>query len=89
VAVNLCNEKTIEFRLFRGTLRYETFIATLQLVHLICDLSRTLSDRDFEAMSWRDFVLKIDADNMPELVSYLKIRRLYVNEPAESDEQEV
>ena len=36
VAVNLCNYDTIEFRLFRGTLRYETFIATLQLVAEIC-----------------------------------------------------
>ena len=33
--------------------------------------------------------MKVDADKMPELVSYLKIRRLYVNEPAESDDQEV
>ena len=89
VAVNLSNEDTIEIRLFRGTLRYETFIATLQLVAFICVLARTLSDRDFEEMSWRDFVLKVDADKMPELVSYLKIRRLYVNEPAEADDQEV
>ena len=89
VAVNLSNEETIEFRLFRGTLRYETFIATLQLVAFICELARNLSDRDFEEMSWRDFVLKVDADKMPELVSYLKIRRLYVNEPAEADDQEV
>jgi hypothetical protein len=32
VAVNITNCNTIEFRMFRGTLRYKTFIATLQLV---------------------------------------------------------
>lgn len=31
VAVNLENAYTVEFRLFRGTLRYETFIATFSL----------------------------------------------------------
>ncbi len=89
VAVNLSNEETIEFRLFRGTLRYETFIATLQLVAFICELARNLSDRDFEEMSWRDFVLKVDSEKMPELMSYLKIRQLYVNEPADAESEEV
>ena len=37
VAVNLNNYHTIEFRLFRGTLKYNTFIATLQMVNHICD----------------------------------------------------
>ena len=32
VAVNLENYNTIEFRIFRGTLNYKTFIATLQLI---------------------------------------------------------
>ena len=89
VAVNLSNEETIEFRLFRGTLRYETFIATLQLVTLICELARKLTDREFEEMSWRDFVLYINETSMPELVSYLKIRQLYVNEPIPAVGQEV
>ena len=31
-AVNFNNEHTVEFRLFRGTLKYSTFIATLELV---------------------------------------------------------
>jgi hypothetical protein len=79
----------VEFRLFRGTLRYETFIATLQLVTLLCELARKLTDREFEGMSWRDFVLYINETSMPELVSYLKNRQLYVNEPTLAAEQEV
>lgn len=35
-ALNLTNENTIEFRLFRGTLKYSTFMATLELVDGIC-----------------------------------------------------
>ena len=35
VAVNLRNYNTIEFRMFRGTLKYNTFIAILQMVNRI------------------------------------------------------
>ena len=89
VAVNLTNYETVEFRFFRGTLRYESFIASLQLVVLICELARSCTDRDFECMSWRDLVLKVDRERMPELIAYLKIRQLYVNEPSDTAEQEV
>ena len=44
VAVNLNNYHTIEFRLFRGTLKYSTFIATLQMVNHICDAAISLSE---------------------------------------------
>jgi hypothetical protein len=80
VAVNLENYETIEFRLFRGTLRYETFIATLQLVHEICHAAVALTDREMENLSWSDFVLRIDKESRSELVDYLKSKRLYVNE---------
>ena len=86
VAVNLTNRDTIEFRLFRGTLRYKTFIATLQLVQHICTLATILSDKDFENMSWSKFVLSIDAEDK-ELIEYLKARRLYVNEETNESEE--
>ena len=81
VAVNLENYETIEFRLFRGTLRYETFIATLQLVAEICNAAISLTDKEMENLSWSDFVLRIDKDSRAELISYLKSKQLYVNEP--------
>ena len=80
VAINLLNFETIEFRIFRGTLRYKTFIATLQLVAHICKLAALMFDEDFEKMSWLDFVQTINVDEMPELIEYLKSKRLYVNE---------
>lgn len=42
--VNLCNDSTIEFRMFRGTLKWNTLIATLQLIDRICDVALYLSD---------------------------------------------
>ena len=80
VAVNLANYNTIEFRIFRGTLRYKTFIATLQLVDEICRLAIMFDDNTFEKMSWSDFAIGISKENKPELIEYLKSKRLYVNE---------
>lgn len=37
--VNLTNRSTIEFRMFRGTLKRNTFIATLQMVDPICGVA--------------------------------------------------
>ena len=76
--VNLTNQDTIEFRMFRGTLKSNTLIATLQLVDRICDVAIYLSDDELKALSWTTFVSGCQA---PELVRYLKERRLYVNEP--------
>ena len=86
VAVNLENYYTVEFRLFRGTLRYKTFIAALQLVDEICRCAVNMSDKEMEELSWSDFVLRI-LPKKAELIEYLKSKRLYVNEiEAESEE---
>ena len=63
--------------LFRGTLKYNTFIATLQMVDIICDVALSMSEREIDDMSWSEFVSTIPDK---ELVQYLKERRLYVNE---------
>lgn len=81
-SVNLTNADTIEFRIFRGTLKYNTLIVTLQLLDRICDVALFLSDDEIKAMSWTTFVSGCTA---PELVQYLKERRLYVNDPVESE----
>lgn len=50
-ALNLCNSKTIEFRFFKGTLKYETFMADFEfinnLVHYASDL-----DLPVEELTW-------------------------------------
>lgn len=87
VAVNLENYYTVEFRIFRGTLRYKTFLAALQLVDEICCLAIMLDDRAFERMSWSQFAANISHAAKPELVDYLKSKRLYVNELTEESEE--
>ena len=82
--VNLQNRSTIEFRIFRGTLKYNTFIATLQMVDRICDVALFLSDKEIKSMSWSDFVAGCQA---PELIQYLKERRLYVNDMISAEEE--
>lgn len=80
--VNLTNYRTIEFRMFRGTLKLNTLLATLQMVDRICEVALYLSDEEMQDLTWTDFVASCTA---PELVQYLKERRLYVSEPVESE----
>ena len=82
--VNLQNPDTVELRIFRGSLRYSTLMATLQLADRICDAALYLSDQELQALSWTTFVAGCQA---PELVRYLKERRLYVNDPVDAEEE--
>ena len=82
-AVNLQNYSTIEFRLFRGTLKYNTLIATLQFVDRIRSVALSMYQEELEALSWSEFVSHIE---YPELIRYLKERRLYVNEEVFAEE---
>lgn len=86
--INLQNWNTVEFRMFRGTLKVNTIIATLELVDLICQYALTFDDEEISKVSWTEFVEGIDEEFYPELVTYLKERRLYVNEPIETEEEE-
>lgn len=84
-AVNLTNADTIELRLFRGTLKPNTLIATLQLVNHLCAVAISLSDAELQDMNWFDF---LDRIKEPELIQHLKECRLYVIEPVTVDTEE-
>ena len=83
-AVNLCKSHTIEFRLFRGTLKYNTLIAAIEIVNQICELAVSLSDYQMARLSWSEFVSGIKE---PELIQYLKERNLYINEKIHFEEE--
>lgn len=83
-AVNLTNQTTIEIRLFRGSLKLNTVLATLQMVNAMCDVAVFLSDDYVKNMSWHDFLNRITE---PELIQYLKERNLYKNEPVTTEEE--
>ena len=54
--VNLCNHNTFEFRMFRGTLKYNTFIATLNLVYNIVMTARFKTTTDIQNMEFEDLL---------------------------------
>jgi len=73
-ALNLTNQHTVEFRLFRGTLNMTTLRATLQLVDVLLDISKTRSIAWIARSSWLDI---IEAGfGHPELMKYLDKRGL-------------
>jgi hypothetical protein len=73
--------------MFRGTLKLNTLIAALQLVDAVCRAAILLSDGEISALGWTDFVDGLNAEKYPELILYLKQRRLYVNEPVSDYEE--
>lgn len=71
--VNLDNEHTIEFRVFRGTLNHLTFIATLQFVQTIVDYAKLHSMQECETVTFAELV---QSGGYAELEQYCKVRNL-------------
>ena len=86
--MNLTNYDTIEFRIFRGTLKTNTLIATLEFVEELCSVAVSHSDEGMAELTWTEFVSRLSPDQYPELIQYLKERRLYVNEPVSAAEED-
>ena len=53
LVVNLRNANTIEFRIFRGTLKFETFMASLELVNNIVNIAKY---ENIQGLTWLDLV---------------------------------
>lgn len=53
VALNLSNRKTIEFRIFKSTMKYNELMATLELVDNIVDIARK---GNVDGLTWNDIV---------------------------------
>lgn len=75
--LNLQNDNTIEFRMFRGTLKHETFVSTLQLVHEICRVCKVCTMERITTLDWNSFMEWIDPTIHGELIEYCKNRDLY------------
>lgn len=56
-AINLTNIHTIEFRMFRGTLKSETFFATLQLVDTIVRYVKDHTNNDIQSLEFTDLLI--------------------------------
>ncbi len=73
--INLENSYTIEFRIFRGTLKLNTFIATLQFVDCICRFAKSMKLSDIYTVNCSDLFSGKGKD-YPELIEYLKSKNL-------------
>lgn len=70
VALNLQHKDTIEFRCFRSTLKYETFILTLEFVKSIVDFAKQTNVENIESTTWTDLMR-----SFPKAVSDYYIER--------------
>jgi hypothetical protein len=73
-AVNLCNRATVEFRLFKGTLKRDTIVASIQWVDTIIRYCRKTPLKNLFDATWDDIFA---TTNYAELTEYLKRRGLY------------
>lgn len=55
-ALNLQHKDTIEFRMFKSTLKYETFILTLEFVKNIIDYAKSVDIEEIELAKWSDLM---------------------------------
>ena len=69
-ALNLQHKDTIEFRMFRSTLKYETFMLTLEFVKDIIDYAKSVDIEEIELAKWSDLMNCFS----PELCEYYEFR---------------
>lgn len=69
-ALNLQHKDTIEFRMFKSTLKYETFILTLEFVKDIIDYAKSVDIEEIELAKWSDLMNCFSS----ELRKYYKFR---------------
>jgi hypothetical protein len=76
MALNFYPENTIEFRIFRGTLKYESFIATLQFCNVYADLVKRYDNRQILDVGLADFITTAKVKGYTEFLDYLKRRHI-------------
>ena len=78
MGVNLTNKKTIEFRIFKGTLKLNTYIASLQLVDLLVNLAKddSISITDLQNYTFEKIIEIAIDKNYSEMIQYLQERRM-------------
>lgn len=68
MAVNLTNKNTIEFRMFRGTLKVNTFMATLEICNNLIVASKYRSIEELQSMEWEDLLTSQNLKDYWEVV---------------------
>jgi hypothetical protein len=70
-AVNVCNDHTIEFRIFKGNLKRDRILKNLQFVKATIDFTRDRSYRDLSSGKFIEFV-STNRKAYPELHAFIK-----------------
>ena len=75
-AVNITPRKTIEFRIFKGTLKYESVMAAIQFSNALVEFCgrSTTSIRELKADKFMDFIKSDESGDTDMLVPYLENR---------------
>jgi hypothetical protein len=79
-ALNWLNKYTVEFRLFKGTLNLDTFLATLEFIDCLCKFVKTvptplIADPN-KAWAWFTTFAKEDTRSYLHLIPYLEKKHL-------------
>lgn len=70
--LNLCNTETIEFRIFRGTLKYESVMACIEFAHAVLEFCAVSSNQSLNYTEFVQFLCK------PSMMADTKYLRSYL-----------
>ena len=87
-AVNLRNNRTIEIRTFRGTLKVDTILATLEFVNFLVKYCKKTSTKKLQILTWSDLTSDIIKQNYKYLPDYLRARGLLSNSQPQVHEED-
>ena len=72
-AINVENLHTVEYRIFKGSLNFETFLASLQFVVEFSRCAKRISLADIPTITWRDIFMSTE---FSQLKNYLERKDL-------------
>lgn len=73
-AINLCNEDTIEFRIFRGTLHKLHFLANLEFVHAVVNYCQVCSIRALHHIDFMRWVRQQPRSQYRNLIEFVSAK---------------
>ena len=76
VAINFGNKNTIEIRIFKGTLNYATFVATMQFMSMFTTFIKYKSLGSLAKITFKDFLSMAKVKNYKEFILYVAKRGL-------------
>lgn len=77
--INLRNRNTVEFRIFKGTLNYKTFISTIEFVDSVVEFAEYIFSESLNMndMEWEDYVSFVKKEEKyKELLDFLNSKGL-------------